>query len=667
MATRTNESNLKLGDLFARKVFRIPMYQRGYAWGDKQLEDLWDDITDIETDSNGEWHRHYTGMISLKEIPRNDIPVEEQWLKDKGFSFFDVVDGQQRLTTIVILLFELAKSYHELDADLEDELLESFIFGKRTSYKTYLFSYNSSDENRKFLISKIFEDSSVVASDATNIYTQNLNNAKEFFHNHISELNEEGRKDLLSKLRNALAFDTKYIDDDLSVQAVFETMNNRGKQLTILEKLKNRLLFLASKLSIEKGEIKTLSNNVNDAWRTIYDYLGKNPNKVLDEDEFLSAHLTLIRKPADYSFSESVAEQKVFEMFCNRADKYLLSYSREQGEDAAKEPKVDYDKINNYVLDISKCVQFWYEVVNSKNPTIIKILCLNSSKEMRIFLAELLSHKDLHKDCVEACIHLVYKIVFRDSIPGLSVIDERTLATRAREIHNGDITLEQLNERLSNDLQQPCNKEAVINEFRRLFTYQRGNKGFHRWNGLKFFLMEFEQHLHETYYATDLPHIKWEDYYDINIEHILPQNYAVNWQDIMDDYTNNRGLDEELTDKARRILTNTLGNLTIIRDKKNSSLQDDAWEDKRARYKSGSFSEIEVSSKKEGQDFEHEEWNQSSIYERGCDMLHFMEQMVGGLQFEAHEINDLLFDRELFYPKSILGEKEIIDSTKTIS
>ena len=112
-------------------------------------------------------------------------------------------------------------------------------------------------------------------------------------------------------MRNVFCYkNTKYIDNELSVQAVFETMNNRGKQLTILEKLKNRLLFLAAKLDVDDGDIEILTSKINDAWRIIYDCLGKNPNNMLDEDEFLSAHLTLIRKPTDYVFSEQVAEKK---------------------------------------------------------------------------------------------------------------------------------------------------------------------------------------------------------------------------------------------------------------------------------------------------------------------------------------------------------------------
>ena len=81
---KTNDSNLKLPELFANMAFRIPRYQQGCAWGKKQWEDLWDDIMEIEKDNDGEYRRHYTGTIALKEIPKKEIPEEELWLKNKG-------------------------------------------------------------------------------------------------------------------------------------------------------------------------------------------------------------------------------------------------------------------------------------------------------------------------------------------------------------------------------------------------------------------------------------------------------------------------------------------------------------------------------------------------------------------------------------------------------
>lgn len=81
---KTNQSNLKLPELFANTAFRIPRYQRGYAWGEKQWTDLWDDIMEMDKNSDGEYHSHYTGTIALKEIPQKNISEEELWLKNNG-------------------------------------------------------------------------------------------------------------------------------------------------------------------------------------------------------------------------------------------------------------------------------------------------------------------------------------------------------------------------------------------------------------------------------------------------------------------------------------------------------------------------------------------------------------------------------------------------------
>ena len=169
------------------------------------------------------------------------------------------------------------------------------------------------------------------------------------------------------------------------------------------------------------------------------------------------------------------------------------------------------------------------------------------------------------------------------------------------------------------------------------------SKGFHRWWGLKYFLMEYENYLQTMIYKEDLPHVQWSNYFEVNIEHIMPQNYSTNWKAEMDDYLNDKELDNEREDMAKKILINTLGNLTILKDKKNSSLQDDTWELKRQRYESGSFNELEIS--------QNEKWNQYTILERGRRMVHFLETMVSGLKFSDEEIMALLFVKEDYYVK----------------
>ena len=64
--------------LFGDKMFRIPNYQRGYSWGERQLNELWDDITDITRGADGKYINHYTGTIFLKSMSSSEIPETER-------------------------------------------------------------------------------------------------------------------------------------------------------------------------------------------------------------------------------------------------------------------------------------------------------------------------------------------------------------------------------------------------------------------------------------------------------------------------------------------------------------------------------------------------------------------------------------------------------------
>ena len=436
-----------------------------------------------------------------------------------------------------------------------------------------------------------------MGSAKSNVYTNNLKNAKVFFQQRIEALKKREVEQLYTKIVTALFFDVKYIGDNLDVQSVFETMNNRGKSLTTLEKLKNRLLFLASKLP-SSNDIQGLSDIINDSWGKVYEWLGTNVNSMLNEDEFLSAHLTLLRIPPDYVYSEQMAEQKVFRMFCSRATQYNLSDTRGQLNNAEKEPPVTYDKIHDYAIDLDNFVPYWYRAYFPDPKTtdglrLLKIQLLNRSKEMKLFLAKLLSFEKTDQAKLSQCLELVEKIVFRDSIPGLGLMDERAFATKARQLHRGEISVDDLCVELSYLLATPCNTQSLVAGFRNLFNYQRGNIGFHRWSGLKYFLFEYEDHLR----GKQLAHLTWEQFDVTSIEHIMPRTYADHWQNEMNTYLSGKSFSPEEEYKAKNILLNSLGNLTVIRDIKNSGLGNNPWTTKKAAYSNGCFSEIEISSK----------------------------------------------------------------------
>ena len=93
---------MSLDDLFTKKVFRIPDYQRGYAWQTEQLRQFWDDLVYL-----ADGRSHYTGLITLREIPSSTFDEKTKvhfLITAHAHRVYHVVDGQQRLTTVIVLL-----------------------------------------------------------------------------------------------------------------------------------------------------------------------------------------------------------------------------------------------------------------------------------------------------------------------------------------------------------------------------------------------------------------------------------------------------------------------------------------------------------------------------------------------------------------------------------
>jgi uncharacterized protein with ParB-like and HNH nuclease domain len=620
-------ASISLTELFNTRVFRIPDYQRGYAWGDKQLNELWDDIDEIQQ-VNGVYKKHYTGTVYLEKTKPEE---SEEWISN--VEFYNIVDGQQRLTTISILLFELLKATRVGYAEKKiDKLYETFIFESNLSgqSRVYKFGYSSRSKNYHYLLHTIFEDEKVIPSQENfNHYLKNLLNAKQFFQRQIEKIDDLQRDVLFRKITTALQFDLRTIEKDLDVQAVFETMNNRGKPLSTLEKLKNRLIYLTEKLNSPIEDKVKLRRTINDAWGEIYSTLASNENFILPEDEFLSAHLSLYRKPIESTFSENAAEIKVFQMFCNRSEKYELD------ESGKFEEPISYRKIEEYVIRISGLAPIWADIHNSKNDLLKHVLILESRKEVKIFLSAVIIKAKSDGAILNRVLEDLERVLFRNRIPGVWLMDERTLASWARELYKDEISLEDILESFRKLLSEPIINSKVVQSFKALFLYERGAKGFHRWPALKYFLFEYEEFL-RVKAKEESKKLSIEEYFNTTIEHIIPQQYSDFWSAEVEDFT--ATLQDESLDQAKKILLNTLGNLTLLKHGKNASLGNRSWKEKKERFRTGSYNEIDVSN--------NEFWNKSNIAHRGKEMLLFLQTKVQGLVFSQDEINDLLFVNE---------------------
>src|SRR5690606_20134322 len=128
-------------------------------------------------------------------------------------------------------------------------------------------------------------------------YTQNLKYAKEFFLDCLEKLYAaegiDGIEAVFRRITLQLMFNIHEIEDDYDVFVAFETMNNRGKKLTNLELLKNRLIYLTTLYDTDKLDAMDkveLRKQINDAWKEVYYQIGRNQDSPLSDDEFLRAH-----------------------------------------------------------------------------------------------------------------------------------------------------------------------------------------------------------------------------------------------------------------------------------------------------------------------------------------------------------------------------------------
>ena len=172
--------------------------------------------------------------------------------------------------------------------------------------------------------------------------------AKEYFAKKLKDLSKECKEEIFDKAVNRLKFNYYEIDDSLDVYVTFETMNNRGKDLSHLELLKNRLIYLSTLLHEDDETKERLRKDINETWKTIYEYLGKNKENPLDDDVFLFNHWVMYFT-YDRSQSDVYAEYLLKKKFTS---KNVLCGN------------ISIEDIKAYIDSLSKCVKQWFYIFN---------------------------------------------------------------------------------------------------------------------------------------------------------------------------------------------------------------------------------------------------------------------------------------------------------------
>ena len=662
---------ISLTSLFNNRLCRIPDYQRGYAWQEHQLDDFWNDLNNLHID-----RYHYTGLLSLKLLKDNDPASDkawgkDSWMKNKSFNLYHIVDGQQRLTTFIILLNEIVCFVCELKYNqgkneetivLGDETIKDirnkYISQKRPNdiITTYLFGYETDNPSDKYLRHRVFNEPDPGEISET-YYTKNLKNAKSFFADNIKALYAaegiEGLTMMYQKLTQKLMFNLHEIDNDYDVFVAFETMNNRGKKLTNLELLKNRLIYLTTiydQNRIDDTERAELRNQINEVWKEVYYQLGKNMDAVLSDDEFLRAHWIIYysysRKSGDDYIKfllDRFSANNIFEKkpVINAIEQPLKveeniddeedDNSIEADDESAKSIlKLEPNEITGYVKSLKNLAKYWYdtyfptESITLTNKEKLWINRLNRIKiayfRPLVTVALCKCTNEDEKIALFTAIERFIFICFRLS-NNRSTYKSTVYYNAARDLYKGKKTIQEITKDL-NDSADENSQYAIasfLSNMEKKFTSDK-KEGYYAWKSLNYFLYEYEYSLWESTGILRIPSWDLFSKYEkdkVSIEHILPQTPTnAYWQNQFRQFVQN--------ESRMAALIGALGNLLPLAQSINSSLQNDSFDEKktptstgRRGYSNGSNSEIEVA--------KEDAWDGQRIYQRSMRLLSFME------------------------------------------
>ncbi len=608
-----------LSEIFNHKIFRVPDYQRGYSWEKTHLEALWQDIENLSENKI-----HYTGTLTVELIPdgiRHKFE-EDSWLIDsQEFKPYYVVDGQQRLTTFIILvstIIDKLKDDDELANIDKDEIKKRFLYNQniKKNLKSYLFGYEEDNPSYEFFKTGILGQDSTKETEYFSVYASNLQKAKQFFEVKIKNLELTELENIYKKITQKFRFDFNVIDQDLDIFLVFETMNNRGKHLSNLEILKNRLIYLSTLLpDNEQKEKGALRYKINDTWKTLYEYLGKDSKKPLNDDEFLRVHWSVfdaLVKDND-SCRQVILENKF-------TVKKLI------------DKEIGYSDIKIYVDSLRESVKAWYKIknpINALRDDKIKLdpelaIWLDKINRMGLTIFEpLLLSVFMSKTSnvnILAFVKRVEEYIF------VRHIFSRYGTNLSHQFPNPQATLlyKAQSPEKSNEAWRVINEKLTL-EYPRIYHFtcdiSEYKKHYYDWNGLKYFLHEYEEYLQKQHRREDIQKVKWDLSVTQSVEHILPQTQPEDseWADLLSQI-----------DGDGNKLIHSLGNLVLVSKSINSTLSNKSFKEKKKHidknsneigYFTGSYSEIEVS--------QYEKWDEYAILHRGLKMLKFLETRWG--------------------------------------
>jgi hypothetical protein len=466
MTSTIKSKTLTLPEIFNNGLncFEIPDYQRAYSWEDSQRKDL---MLDIENIIQLAHYKHFTGTI-----------VAQEKESENGFAEFDIVDGQQRLTSLVILLSVLAQCKF-LDESTTIEVYNHFLFkGKETGNTIRIFKLNG--ELDKYFFRKL-EQWDYTSEEHTTKAHKNIDNAFAEFKKWLDE-NTKGDADFAKKVYTILISRFGFLfhvpETATEVGLMFEVINNRGKKLSELEKIKNYLIYYS-----EKSGYHDISVAVSNYWGKILFNLnacGQTSNE--QEDAFLR-------------YTWIVFEQT------NKSESYYV-YDNLKHRFPAKQGS-NWQRLKLYIEFIAESAETYNKLLtrnlialDKEKKIVQQIFFQSSTGSILPLLLSVYSKIKNGADRIEM-LAVIEKLNFRYYGCGVATRSDTGNGFLFGLAHNffnhygiNGYTIDWLKNELIDFVQSECGDETIV----KVLTLDKDESGnFFHWNNLKYFLANYEE------------------------------------------------------------------------------------------------------------------------------------------------------------------------------
>ncbi|WP_035337683.1 DUF262 domain-containing protein [Dokdonia sp. PRO95] len=550
-----NANTISFSDIISGdNTYQVPLFQRDYSWKEENWDDLWLDINNALKSNT----RHYMGSIVL-------IKKEKKQL--------EIIDGQQRLTSLSLLALSCIRIIEELilsnenksdNLERKDILMRKFVGFK--SAKSLMFSpkLKLNKLNNPTYSSYLIQFHNVPNKSKLAKSNKALLDAYEYFYKKLKQEifkdnNTDNLIDFIEFVGDNLQFIQITVVDELNAYLVFETLNDRGIPLTVTDLFKN---YLFSK--VEEGDQEHIKNK----WDNILSYVRHRDFSNFLRYYWISRNRLITEKELFKAIKRTVSDQKdVIDIITNlEAHAEVFNALSDPKDDLWKgNPELIYHLTELQIFGIKQPFPLLLSAYEKFNiTTFTKIVKICSVVAFRYTVISGLKTNILEQVYSRAA----NNIIKESSTNASHVFSDLGQLYVSDEIFTNQFTLKTINTKSKNRLA-------------RYIIYSLENKN----SDLSTF--DFEQD-------------------NGTLEHILPENPSDEW--------NSSFVKDTQVEFIYRI-----GNFTILESKLNKECENKLIEEKKEKYLKSKYSLTK--------DFDYEIWNPNKLKHRQSKLAKLAKQI----------------------------------------